>query len=62
MYETTQEEMKEEGINSPGSLAVEATYINENFSQQYLKKSEKHSNPFAEEASKEVVSVGYRLD
>ena len=66
VYETTQEEMTEEGINSPGSLAVEATYINQNFSQQCLKKSEKHSfkhpNPFAEEAAEEVASVGYRLD
>jgi len=64
VYETTQEEMKEEGINSPNNLAVEATYINQNFSQQCLKKSESHSfehpNPFAEESSEEVASVGYR--
>ena len=26
----------EEGKNSPGSLAIEATYINQNFSQQML--------------------------
>jgi len=64
VYETTQEEMKEEGINSPPSLAVEATYINQNFSQQCLKKSEKHAfanpNPFSEEEGEEVASVGYR--
>jgi len=64
VYETTQEELKEEGINSPNNLAVEATYINQNFSQQCLKKSDvlkfDHPNPFAEEASDEVASVGYR--
>lgn len=64
VYETTQEELKEEGINSPNNLAVEATYINQNFSQQCLKKSEsvkfEHPNPFAEDKGEEVASVGYR--
>lgn len=64
VYETTQEEMKEEGINSPNNLASEATYINQNFSQQCLKKGDMHKfdhqNPFAEEDSEEVASVGYR--
>ncbi|XP_057310763.1 eukaryotic translation initiation factor 3 subunit D-like [Hydractinia symbiolongicarpus] len=64
VYETTQEELKEEGINSPYNLAVEATYINQNFSQQCLKKSEsvkfEHPNPFAEDKGEEVASVGYR--
>ena len=64
VFETTQEEMKEEGINSPANLASEATYINQNFSQQCLKKGEMHkfdhANPFAEEDSEEVASVGYR--
>lgn len=64
VYETTQEEMKEEGPNSPNNLASEATYINQNFSQQCLKKGEVHKfdqpNPFAEEDNEEVASVGYR--
>ncbi|XP_047143474.1 eukaryotic translation initiation factor 3 subunit D isoform X1 [Hydra vulgaris] len=64
VYETTQEEMKEEGINSPANLAVEATYINQNFTQQCLKKGEflsfENENPFVENSSEEVASVGYR--
>merc|ERR1712121_350985 len=64
VYETTQEELKEEGINSPDNLAIEATYINQNFSQQCLKKNDSckfdNQNPFAEDDSDEVASVGYR--
>ena len=56
--------MKEEGINSPANLAVEATYINQNFTQQCLKKGEslsfENENPFVEDSSEEVASVGYR--
>jgi len=59
----------EEGKNSinwPKNLALEATYINHNFSQQVLKPDEKYSfnekNPFVteEEEEEEVASVGYR--
>jgi len=64
VYETTQEELKEEGINSPGSLAIEATYINQNFSQQCLKNEQlkmDNPNPFSDAAAGEsVASVGYR--
>jgi translation initiation factor 3 subunit D len=55
-------------INSPQNLALEATYINFNFSQQVLKLDEKgqrfsfeHPNPFAkEEDAGEPASVAYR--
>ena len=64
VYETTQEEMKEEGINCPSNLASEATYINQNFSQQCLKRGDVHkfdnANPFVEEEGEEVASVGYK--
>jgi len=64
VYETTQEEMKEEGINCPSNLASEATYINQNFSQQCLKRGDTHkfdnTNPFVEEEGEEVASVGYK--
>jgi len=63
VYETTQEELKEEGINSPGSLAIESTYINQNFSQQCLKNEEfnfDHANPFSDGGGESVASVGYR--
>jgi translation initiation factor 3 subunit D len=63
VYETTQEELKEEGINSTGSLAIESTYINQNFSQQCLKSDVftfDNANPFADGASESVASVGYR--
>jgi len=64
VYETTQEELKEEGINSTGSLAIESTYINQNFSQQCLKSEDfnfDNANPFADGAAGEqVASVGYR--
>ena len=35
--ETSNEPPQEEGINSPRNLALEATFINHNFSQQVLK-------------------------
>ena len=56
--------MKEEGINCPSNLASEATYINQNFSQQCLKRGDVHkfdnANPFVEEEGEEVASVGYK--
>lgn len=35
--ETSNEPPQEEGINSPRNLALEATFINHNFSQQVMK-------------------------
>ncbi|KAG1366842.1 putative Eukaryotic translation initiation factor 3 subunit D [Cocos nucifera] len=64
--ETSQEPLPDakEDINSAHSLAVEATYINQNFSQQVLlrdgnKVTFDESNPFAGEGE-EVASVAYR--
>lgn len=54
-------------VNAPRHLALEATYINFNFSQQVLKMGEAkyefpHPNPFVdkEETKEEVSSVAYR--
>lgn len=52
-------------INTPGSLSVEATYLNSAFSQQCLRRDQKHKfdqpNPFAEEDEVEnLASVAYR--
>lgn len=65
--ETAKEPPQEEsGINSPPSLAMEATYINQNFSQQTLVEGKgqvyrlKEPNPFAGEESGQVASVAYR--
>ncbi|GIX70365.1 eukaryotic translation initiation factor 3 subunit D [Caerostris extrusa] len=66
--ETAAEPPHEEGnsINSPRNLALEATFINHNFSQQVLKMGEeKHSfenvNPFIQaDEEGEVASVAYR--
>ncbi|KHJ47010.1 eukaryotic translation initiation factor 3 subunit 7 [Trichuris suis] len=69
--ETAIEPPQDEGssINSPENLAVEAMYINRNFSQQVLKMDEekyKFKNPdvpFTEDggsSSTRVASVGYR--
>ncbi|VDO82165.1 unnamed protein product [Soboliphyme baturini] len=69
--ETAIEPPQEEGntINSPRNLAIEAMYINRNFSQQVLKMGEEkfsfdHPNtPFAEDDASEasnIASVGYR--
>ncbi|XP_065174819.1 eukaryotic translation initiation factor 3 subunit D-like [Sycon ciliatum] len=66
--ETATEPPQDEGasINAPANLALEATFINQNFSQQVLKRgSERHqfaeSNPFVTEDDEgEVASVGYR--
>ncbi|GFN98297.1 eukaryotic translation initiation factor 3 subunit d [Plakobranchus ocellatus] len=67
--ETATEPPQEDGsgqINSPRSLALEATFINHNFSQQVLRmQEEKHefeeANPFAQSGEEsEVASVGYR--
>jgi translation initiation factor 3 subunit D len=64
--ETAQEPLPEakEDINSAHSLAVEATYINQNFSQQVLQRNgEKvtfdEPNPFATEGE-DAASVAYR--
>ncbi|KAG8185252.1 hypothetical protein JTE90_023868 [Oedothorax gibbosus] len=66
--ETATEPPHDEGnsINSPRNLALEATFINHNFSQQVLKMGEeKHSfenpNPFIQQDEDvEVASVAYR--
>ncbi|XP_048104994.1 eukaryotic translation initiation factor 3 subunit D [Alosa alosa] len=67
--ETANEPPQDEGnsFNSPRNLAMEATYINHNFSQQCLKMGgERHKfpnpNPFVEEDmdKNEVASVAYR--
>lgn len=53
------------GINTPTNLSLEATFINQNFSQQSLKKQTTKSfdkpNPFITDEDKErVASVAYR--
>lgn len=54
------------GINSPTNLGLEATFINQNFSQQCLKRDIKkkvfpNSNPFVtDEDEGQVASVAYR--
>ncbi|OQR79284.1 eukaryotic translation initiation factor 3 subunit D isoform 2 [Tropilaelaps mercedesae] len=70
--ETAAEPPHDEGnsINSPRNLALEATYINHNFSQQVLKSDDEkvsfeNANPFTSEsvssgAKGELASVGYR--
>ncbi|ESO01694.1 hypothetical protein HELRODRAFT_185703 [Helobdella robusta] len=64
--ETATEPPQDDGMNSPKNLALEATYINHNFSQQVLKMGdERHdfgeANPFARpEEQSEIASVGYR--
>lgn len=66
--ETAIESPQDEGasINSPRNLALEATFINHNFTQQVLKPSEEkfdfgNVNPFAsEEEIDRVASVGYK--
>ncbi|CAK9190419.1 unnamed protein product [Sphagnum jensenii] len=66
VYETAQEPIPEdkESINSMHSLSQEATFINQNFSQQVLQKEGKkyefkEPNPFASE-TEEVAPVAYR--
>lgn len=68
--ETSVEPPADDGnsINSPRNLALEATFINHNFSQQVLKSGPtepkykfQEPNPFvSEEEDGEVASVGYR--
>lgn len=67
--ETSVEPPTEDGnsLNSPRNLAIEATFINHNFSQQVLKSGTEqkykfeHPNPFiGEEEEGEVASVAYR--
>ena len=52
-----------DSINSPFNLSQEATFINQNFSQQVLQREKKHTfdnpNPFASE-DEDVASVAYR--
>ncbi|XP_041363461.1 eukaryotic translation initiation factor 3 subunit D-like [Gigantopelta aegis] len=66
--ETATEPPQEEGnsINSPHNLALEATFINHNISQQVLRMGEdkyefEKKNPFiVSDTDAEVASVGYR--
>ncbi|EOB03933.1 Eukaryotic translation initiation factor 3 subunit D, partial [Anas platyrhynchos] len=67
--ETANEPPQEEGnsFNSPRNLAMEATYINHNFSQQCLRMGKEkykfpNPNPFVEDDmdKNEVASVAYR--
>ncbi|XP_033216534.1 eukaryotic translation initiation factor 3 subunit D-like [Belonocnema kinseyi] len=66
--ETSVEPPQDEGnsLNSPRNLALEATFINHNFSQQALKSNENRytfdeGNPFiSEEEEEDVASVAYR--
>lgn len=66
--ETSVEPPTDDGnsLNSPRNLAIEATFINHNFSQQVLKGAEAkfkfdHPNPFVgEDEEGEVASVAYR--
>merc|ERR1711936_578377 len=68
MGETSAEPPQEEGsnLNSPRNLALEATFVNHNFSQQVLKSDgEKYKfdidNPFVDaDEEGEVASVAYR--
>ena len=66
--ETSAEPPQEEGtnLNSPRNLALEATFVNHNFSQQVLKSDGERfkfdmDNPFVDaEEEGEVASVAYR--
>ncbi|XP_046863496.1 eukaryotic translation initiation factor 3 subunit D-like [Xenia sp. Carnegie-2017] len=66
--ETPIDDNAEKSINSTTNLGLEATFINQNFSQQVLKRSEEKEkfdkpNPFIAEDNEEeekVASVGYR--
>merc|ERR1712241_1363101 len=66
--ETSTEPPQEEGsnLNSPRNLALEATFVNHNFSQQVLKSDEDRykfdmENPFIDaDEEGEVASVAYR--
>lgn len=66
--ETAVEPPQDEGasINAPANLALEATFINQNLSQQVLMRNSKrvkfeNPNPFVtEDDDTEVASVGYR--
>lgn len=73
VYETAVEQPSEDptNMNSAKNLALEATFINHNFSQQVLRKEEAkfsfedNANPFApdeddDEEELELASVGYR--
>lgn len=53
----------DDSINSPQNLALEATFINQTYSQQCLRKEATHKmgaeNPFVQD-DEDVASVGYR--
>lgn len=58
-------EDEDKSINSPGNLALEATYINHNMAQQVLRMNEDRykfpePNPFIEGNEGEVASVAYK--
>jgi translation initiation factor 3 subunit D len=62
--ETSNDPPTDESVNSPAALSQEATYINQNYSQQVLLKASKlknlaKQNPFAAEGD-DVAPVGYR--
>eukprot|EP00126_Sphaerothecum_destruens_P004710 Sdes_comp18344_c0_seq1m8089 len=64
--ETALEPPSEEAdpINRPGNLSLEATYVNQNFTQQVLKQSEEkyefpEPNPF-DSTEEDIAPVGYR--
>jgi translation initiation factor 3 subunit D len=66
--ETPSDSDTEKSINSATNLALEATFINQNFSQQVLKRADEKEkfdepNPFIVEEGEEeakIASVGYR--
>jgi len=62
--ETANEPPQDEGMNSPINLAMEATFVNMNFSQQVLKQGDAHrmenKNPFVQGDGSNIASVGYR--
>lgn len=68
MSEASNDPPQDDGnaINSPHNLALEATFINHNFSQQVVREDEEkfsfpEPNPFVQEDEDgEVASVGYR--
>lgn len=56
---------EEEGMNCPQNLSIEATYVNQNFSQQMLLEDKTYNlpnpNPFSsEDEDSKVASVAYR--
>ncbi|CAA22586.1 translation initiation factor eIF3d [Schizosaccharomyces pombe] len=66
-YDSPMDADNREGVNSPGALSVEATYINQNFCVQALRETEEekyklpHPNPFynSKEESEPLAAHGY---